>query len=250
MIILGKYLSLLLVALLVGFSMLSVQGSSAQTPLPSYIQEPTYPTPSIPDFTVELLGPPSTDSSNGFMNNYSSIKITIKNQPFTSFDSENEGPVSLMYNIRIKIDQGSSEWKDLYYASDGYLAQNNSGTSTELSFIFEGQYGLQYIAGSTIDIQVQAMIGTIHRMIVGGSAPWFFDGQVSGWSKTQTITIPANVPLSIAYPITPTPTCQTPTSIFTPDILLTAVVVSLVVIVALLAVIAYLLVHIWKKKII
>jgi hypothetical protein len=249
MVTLRKGLSLLIAVFLVGPSLFSVQ-VAAQTPLPSYIQEPTYPTPSIPDFTVELIGPPFTDSPNGFMNNYSSIKITIKNQPFTSFDSENEGPVSLMYNIRIKIDQESSEWKDLYYASDGYLAQNSSGTSTELSFFFEGQYGLQYIAGSTIDIQVQAMIGTVHRMIVGGGAPWLFDGQLSGWSNTQTITIPANVPLTTAYPMTPTPTYQAPTSMFTSDVLLIAVVVSLVAIAALLAVIAYLLVHIWKKKII
>lgn len=204
---LGKYLSLCFVVILAVSILFVVKPSDAQTPVPSYIPEPTYPTPSIPEFTVQLIGPPFTkpttyilNDSNGqieaqigYTNDYSSVKITVKNQPFNSFDSGFNGPVSLMYNIRIKNHQTSDGWTEVYRAYDGYPSQNSGSPSTELSFAIEGQMGLGSISGSQIDIQVQAMIGTVHRMIVGGWAPWFLDGQVSGWSNTQMISIPANV---------------------------------------------------------
>jgi hypothetical protein len=64
--------------------------------------------------------------------------------------------------------------------------------------------GIRVLAGSQTDIQVEAMIGYVHRVIEGNSAPWVFTGETSGWSETQTISIPANTPLN--------PTSTPPTS--------------------------------------
>jgi hypothetical protein len=264
---LGKYLSLCFVVLLAASILFVVKPSDAQTPLPSYIPEPTYPTPSIPEFTVQLTGPsftkPTTyilNDSNGqieaqigYTNDYSSVRTTVKNQPFTSFDSGFNGPVSLMYNIRIKNHQTTEGWTEVYSAYDGYPSQSSGGSTTELSFSIQAVKGFGSIAGSQIDIQVQAMIGTVHRMIVGGGAPWFLDGQVSGWRNTQTISIPPNVPLS-STSSSPFPTGAsnvTPTAIpnATSSDLLAIVVVAFVVISLLLTAIAYLLYYIRKQKI-
>ena len=51
-------------------------------------------------------------------------------------------------------------------------------------------------AGGQADFQVQAMSGYIHREIsipVPGTG-WIFSGETSGWSNTQTVTIPETSP--------------------------------------------------------
>jgi hypothetical protein len=266
MIGLGKYLSLCLIVVIATPLLFVIGSSNAQTPLPSYIPEPTYPTPTIPEFTMELIGPtftkPTTYALNesngqieaqiGYTNQYSSLKIKVKNQPFVPFDSGSNGPVHLMYNVRMKLHQNPDEWSHVYTADNGYPSQNNEGSTTDLTFTIEFVRGLGSIAGSQIDIQVQAMIGTVHRVLYGQWAPYLVDGQVSGWSNTQTISISANVPLdnpslspspSGESTILPTATPNTSSS----DLLL-VIIIALVVISVLLTAIAYLLHYIRKQK--
>jgi hypothetical protein len=54
------------------------------------------------------------------------------------------------------------------------------------------------VNGGSVDFQVQALIGSVHRIsnIAGGNQspfelfPWVFDGQTSDWSNAQTVNIP------------------------------------------------------------
>lgn len=167
--------------------------------------------PTIPEFTVELTGPsfdlPPTYSFNsstglfdpniGYHIEYSTVKITIKNQPFsnqTNYDY-------LYYNVRIKPhNYPDNYWLELYHAgADGYPIQTLSD-STTIPLPVEGAQalGTTIPTGATTDIQVEAMIGHIGRnqTMVPYPYPYVFIGETSGWSNTQSVTVPPKTPFS------------------------------------------------------
>jgi hypothetical protein len=199
-------------------SLIVIKLAAAQTATPA---SSPVPAPSVPEFTIKLVGPsysqPTTyqlDQNTGkimanigYTNEYSSVEVTIKNQPLV-FDYSNVhliGAFGFYYNIQIKPHSSSGEWTDIYQAwNDGYGVPSNS-EYTNLSFSIEGQMGVGVLAGTEIDIQVQAMIGSLGRDASYVPAPWVFEGQTSAWSNTQTISVPANIPLS-ATSSSPTPT--------------------------------------------
>jgi hypothetical protein len=198
------------------------------------------PAPSVPEFTVTIV-----DSSYNVSTTYSTdpytgkttpiegyhverrtIEVKIKNQPFSSFWLQ-ESPqaanwtVNFYYNVRYK---GHFEdvWHDLYLASDGYPLQDSGSDYTVLSYeggysptegisLQTGAISTTLPAGGMVDFQVEAMIGYVHRdESISAWAPWVLKGQRSGWSETQTITIPgSSSPSSPATTPMPTPT-QTP----------------------------------------
>ena len=199
------------------------------------------PTPSVPEFTVTIV-----DSSYNVSTTYSTdpytgkttpiegypverrtIEVKIKNQPFSSFWLQ-ESPqaanwtVNFYYNVRYK-GHFADVWHELYLASDGYPLQDSVSDFTVLSY--EGGYSptegisLQTDAimtalpvGGLVDFQMEALIGYTHRDASTFFAPWVFEGQRSGWSSTQTITISGSGSSSPSSPATtpmPTPT-QTP----------------------------------------
>jgi len=145
----------------------------ASTPAPSPSEEPTepisLPKPSVPEFTVGLI-------------NYNVIEVEIKNQPELWVD----------YNIRVRS-HFSENWTELYhspqvqdfYEPDAYPHQSESDY-TVLSF------SVDYPAGSLVDIQVEAIVGIWVRPGIATNmfAPWVYDTETSGWSETQTITLP------------------------------------------------------------
>lgn len=188
----------------------------------SIMMEPSFvsasiPKPSVPQFSVNFIDtsyntPPTTttDPYTGKTIIQESshvearaIEIRIKNEPFSPFavqdESSNNWTVEYLYNIRWK---GHFEhvWTEVSYPADGYIGRSSG---FETVFLIGGEYspsaGLNlstrgwpssFPVGSQIDIQVEAMIGYIHRMIVeGGMVPWVFTGEKSGWSGTQTLTI-------------------------------------------------------------
>ena len=149
--------------------------------------------------------------------------MTIKNQPlaFNYPAPTLIGGFGFYYNIQVRPHSSSGDWTDVYHAwGDGYLVSTNTEyTITSLSI--EG-YGFE---GSQTDIQVQAMIGQIGRGYNPNASqidmyPYKFEGQTSSWSPTQTVTVPANTPLSptpissFSPTVTPTPA---PNSTSTPN---------------------------------
>ena len=217
----GKSLSLLLIVLLTLSSSMMTEPAFAQTPTSSPAPKST---PSVPEFTVQLVGPsytqPTTYQLNqktglvvatiGYTNEYSDIQVTIKNQPlaFNYPAPTLIGGFGFYYNIQVRPHSSSGDWTDVYHAwGDGYLVSTNTEyTITSLSI--EG-YGFE---GSQTDIQVQAMIGQIGWGYNPNASqidmyPYKFEGQTSSWSPTQTVTVPANTPLS-----------STPISSFSPTV--------------------------------
>ncbi len=240
----SKSFPLLLIVLLAASSLILAKPAFAQT----------IPTPSVPTFTVQLVGPPYTvpttyslnQSSGqimaniGYSNEYNAVVVTVKNQPFDAAYG------TLYYNIRVK-EQNETSWgypeNQIFYAFDTYPTQSTDFDYTNISIPFN--------AGTQEDIQVEAMLGSIGRNATLPGAPYEFVGVTSAWSNTQTVTIPANIPLS------PTPTPSSSTSTITPTPTLTSVssafyasllLIALFVIAFLLAIIIFLLIYMRKRK--
>jgi hypothetical protein len=177
--------------------------------------------PSVPEFTVKLIDssydvPPTssvdpytgqTVTQAGYHVESRTIKLSIKNQPFTPFLVEDENgnnwTADFCYNIRIK-GHFSEDWMELYRASEGgYPTQDSESEYTVLSFV--GEYsstkGMEFETsaimtsfppGAQIDFQVEAMIGYIHHVDAMPFSADVFEGETSGWSNTQTLTFPGN----------------------------------------------------------
>ena len=260
----SKTVVLILFALLVLYSLVMVGSIFAQS----------IPKPSIPEFTVALVDSsydvPTTYSIDpytgenvthtGYRVESRTIEIRIKNKPFTPFSITNESntyTVQFYYNIRFKghFDQ---EWREAYNPNiNGYVGRD-SGLETIISL--QGEYspteGLKLTPDSArfyatfppnaqVDFQMEAMIGYIHHVIAMPFSSDVFEGETSGWSETQTLTIEASQTPSPE----PTPT-STPTSTPAPNpkehnLLEMTILIALIVIATLLAV------NIWimfKKK--
>ena len=173
------------------------------------------PKPSVPEFTVQLTGPSYIVNTTyyldentgkivpqiGFTNQYSYLEIKIGNQPFTPFD-QNGNTVQILYNVRIKQSNETNNWVEVYNPYNGYPVQASSGPYTTLKVPIEGGWDspLGSIAGTQSDVQVEALAGYVHRMVVWSpsfGAPYVFNGTESGWSNVQTIAIPGNIPESV-----------------------------------------------------
>ena len=193
---LGRFFSILLVAILAVSILIMVKSASAQS----------LPNPDVPEFTVAYVdnsyyvSDPTTvvdqfgnsRAVEGYVENMT-VEFSIENQAFTPYttpynssDPYNTGQtVNLMYNIRMKSHL-ESNWTYITHLSEGYLKQSNINFTT-------ASYPLDYLFpsnipdGTEIDFQVQALIGYVHRYSIVNS--WTFNGTESEWSPIQTITL-------------------------------------------------------------
>jgi hypothetical protein len=189
----GKSFSLLLVVILAVSSLILVESASAQT----------IPKPSVPEFTSKLISPPAESQSVN-----RTIELSIKNQPsvseygffYMTRARVNGGNWSLLYTIDNVPGKSSGEYTTLSYPSDGPVVEYQYYLGDRIENLFPGD---------KVDFQVQAMIGSIHRVYNPNHTsqldmyPYVFTGETSDWSNTQTITIPAT---SISVSPSPTPT--------------------------------------------
>ncbi len=179
----------------------------------------TIPKPSVPEFSIVPVGPsfdiPPTytfnsstglfDTNDGYHIQYSTVKITIKNQQFLNQSDSDH----FYYNIRIKPhNYPDNYWLELFSAgANGYPIQNLSNYTT-IPVAVEGAQALGPIirTGATTDIQVEAMIGHIGRnnTMIPYPYPYVLFGETSGWSNTQTVTLPPKTAFKAS--LSPTPT--------------------------------------------
>lgn len=183
-------------------------------------------TPSIPEFTVELIDSsydvPTTYSiapytgdnvtHAGYHVEQTNIQVKIKNQPFTPYAIQdpkgNYWTVNFYYNIRIK-GRFSENWIELFRASDGFPRQDSDLDYSLLPYILEPDtdiiWGTKYVTiptGGQVDFQVEAMIGYVHRIYNPEAThmlelyPWVFTGERSGWSAKQTLTVGDEAPVT------------------------------------------------------
>jgi hypothetical protein len=135
--------------------------------------------PSIPYFTVSVQ-------------NSDVLDIKIKNQPFDSTDEL----YNIYYNVREKS-HNDVTWHEYYHitnqTNDNCLKIRSFSEYTEFPIDIAG------IPGISIDVQVQAYIATGH--LSGFNSPvGYWTWTESGWSNTQTITIPENNTYRISTP--------------------------------------------------
>ena len=195
----SKPLSVALMLVLICSDIMLIQAASASVP-----------TPSVPEFTVKFVDAsynvPTTTSTDpytgetithtGYHVVNRTIEVKIKNQPFTAYESNGQ-IINFYLNIRTK---GYYEkyWSNFYSPDNGYLVQSNSSYTT-VSYSLDDDVPLFWDniqGGGTVDFQVQALIGSVHRISNGSATsilemyPWVFDGQTSEWSSTKTVVIP------------------------------------------------------------
>lgn len=109
----------------------------------------------------------------------------------------------------------AENWTNVYLTEDIPVASSSQYTvltypvqhysNAPDSYVL-GDIMIQFPVGGQVDFQVEAMIGYFHKYAIPLS-PWVFEGQTSGWSNTQSITIPET---SIYASSTPSPTSMVP----------------------------------------
>ena len=234
------------------------------------------PKPSVPEFTLKYVDnsydiPPTygidpytgknvvTQAAYHIQNK--SIVVTIKNQPFVSYRNENNSVVGLFYSVRLKghfqDSYGEPSSESYIYRSDSdytsvYCGLNgNNGTDPFTGDFWLG--GLEIPAGGQVDFQVKALIGHYTR-VYGDFAPPFgqsyhdvFTGESSGWSNTQTLTIPTSsqTPDQTTEP-TPSQTTESTSTNETSQTLQLAAIIGTII--AIVVVSAGLLVYFKKRN--
>ena len=140
--------------------------------------------PSVPDFTAKAFA--------------TTIEVTVKNQPLTSY--ENGSYPSLYYGFRFKDHNekiGFWDYDPIYFVLPstygGYYNASDSDF-TEVSLSLEGYH----FPSGQIDIQAFALVGNQYPTNMQNGTVYGFEGEISGWSNTQTLTIDENLPSWLA----------------------------------------------------
>lgn len=194
---LNKHLSVVLVAILALSSLLMIKPIDAQT----------IPKPSVPEFSVSLVdrsytSPPKTYSKTDPYTNKTTtltapgdyvakftLDVKIENQPYPSTIAGNSS--TLYYNIRTKgyYAENWTEWYSYKYEDKLLPAQSNSSKYTILSI------PTHYRVGDLVDIQVEAILGYSYTYYLTDYflpvPKTIFVFEESGWSPTQTFTMPS-----------------------------------------------------------
>jgi hypothetical protein len=240
--------------------------------------------PSVPEFTVSVTAHSydiqtttttttdpydshiSTTTMPGYHVVNGSIEVSIKNQQFTPYYASNGYPIKLFYHFRAKgFDVNWHYSGEGAYVNRYFEATNSTYTTFAVlysgnSFEISGGWNI-YKSDGTLGFQVEAFIGYMNVtninpadiMVRADDLRTDFVGETSGWSDTQTATIPngAYTPV-IATPL-PTSPIQTASPITqSPDVTQTQPTIRLAIqvdwlevgIFALLGVVAVLLVFV------
>jgi hypothetical protein len=201
-------LILLLLTVPSSFSLLANAQTATSTP--------SVPTLAVPEFTTKFVNfssfTPPIDSFNpytgknvvnlGYYVENDSIELIIKNQPFNSYISNGQN-ISLYYNVRFKM-HNAENWINIFNGAP-YPPQSNANFTANDFFgsNYTYQIGTQQMSlfpNDSVDFQVQAQAGYFKLepyMVAGNTSPMgFIDAFTavisSGWSNTQTVTIPSS----------------------------------------------------------
>ena len=152
------------------------------------------PTPSVPEFSLKLIPSlykvtntnPYTGVNNTQQIDNNTIDVVINNQPFAPYSN-----IQLYYNVQVK---GHFENNEQWTQVTNFPTQSNS------EYTILSVPANNYPAGSELDFRVEASIGyftTVPYYPPGDTEiPYgttqVFNGTESGWSNTQTLTIPAS----------------------------------------------------------
>lgn len=238
------------------FIIVLVGGLALSIALTAVVQaESSIPKPSVPEFYLKLVDysydvPSSTTTTtdpytgqqtvtiqSGYHVDNKTIEVTIRNQPFTPYYIDNQHAIYLFFNVSYK-GHYSGEWN--YHP---YRSFSRNSDAVRFLFPSTSEYTIVPFKAPTInaptdgqmDFKVQAQIGYYNEhqeFYMAPGAPfttYTFVGEVSGWSNTQTITIPTSnsttssassstsvTPIQIAEPAPALPTETPPQETETP----------------------------------
>jgi hypothetical protein len=193
------------------------------------------PRPSAPEYNVKV--------------NLSSLEMTIKNQPITTYVDANSSNPSLYYMFRFKDHENFQDWNyaPMYYvlpSTYGTYYKASTSDYTTLSFPI-GTYPLTGILNSgQVDVQVMALIGNEVPTNYENETVYGFNGITSVWSNIQTITIPTSsistTPNQTSSPTsTPYLPPRNPPHLEPIDYLLPIIVISAVITIIIVSVLRY-----------
>lgn len=212
----SKSLSLLLALTLTVSSLIMVESTFAQS----------IPKPSVPEFTLRYIDYSydipavyGIDQYTGetVMKQYGehvdkrTIEVKIRNLPFTPYTDEENHTINLYYNVQVR-GHFEGTWKMLYGDNAHYKIQDYRSQYTIINYTYA--INLRDIPQrGKMDFQIQALRGYEYadrNPSTGWMDPYYFYhiiGEESGWSSTQTISIPDGaVSNSNSQNATPTPT--------------------------------------------
>ncbi len=184
------------------------------------------PKPSVPEFTLKLVdhsydvptttttttdpytGKQTVTTKPGYHVQNMTIEVTIKNQQFTPY-SNGDQTIYVFYNVSYK-GHYQDEWK--YYPSGSY---GRDSTATTRIYQSNSAYTVVPFGAPSegqMDFRVQAQVGyytSYQEFIMVPGAPfttYIFQGEVSGWSNVQAISVPSD---STSASASPNPTAST-----------------------------------------
>jgi hypothetical protein len=178
-------------------SIFEVESASAQT-----IHRPL-----VPEFTARLTA--------------ASLEVTINNQPIADSENRNSNQTKLYYGFRFKDSNsmlGGWEYAPIFFVSTssyGTYYEASASNSTVVSFSvydypFDGaNHRTEISKNGPIDIQVMALIGVEIPTTEQNGSVYRFEGEISDWSNTQTVSTPIDSPSVSTSPVldpTATPT--------------------------------------------
>ena len=197
-----KGIHLVLLTVILSLSVISLalaQTTTAKPSIPEFqIKMTDHSQTLLPVYEIDQFTGKNVTVREGATFEWRTLDFIVKNQPV-------EDPNNLYFNIRY-MGEYASDWTYLYHG-DTYVRAELGQTST-IPFLVSGQalngnsYYLPIPAGATVDFQIEAMVGNIFRKSPEFASGYEFRGETSGWSSTQTVTIPDS---SNPNPPTPTP---------------------------------------------
>lgn len=179
----------------------------------------TYPTPSVPEFSLKFVDAsydvPTTHSidpytgkdvtNQGYHVSIVNLVMFIENQPL-AFDPQYSG--GFLYNIQVK-GHYVENWTQLFLNDDIPIASYNSSETSVIVGTLQSD-GLALRGRSTVipnggqeDFRVEAMIGGYFKAGFGHTE---FSGSTSDWSSIQTITVGDGSPIALLSPTAIPPT--------------------------------------------
>ncbi|MCW4030410.1 MAG: hypothetical protein NWE92_12285 [Candidatus Bathyarchaeota archaeon] len=182
------------------------QPTSTPTAVPTTPPKPLWgtTTPSTPSFTVAYADyshdvPPTykTDpytgksiiDQSGYHVDNRTIKVTINNPAFISSVTNDGNTTGLYFNVRSKGHY--EDWSSASsYRSVTQFEESDNGQTVILFFLDDWSIS----SGGEVDFQVQAVVGYSYRYVSGLCGESFGYNFVtvgeSGWSGTQTVSVP------------------------------------------------------------
>jgi hypothetical protein len=180
------------------------------------------PKPSVPEFALEYVENPY-DTQAGYHIENKSVEVTIKNQPFVTYlAADSHRQINLYYNISYK-EHNEEQWS---YCYDYFSASSSNYTIVTIGLGTMADRGTIGNLSGEADFRVQALVGYYSsREFLPDTYIYSFFGETSGWSNTQTLTIPDT---SVSASPTTTPSVPEFQSLAIPLILIIMLAAGLV----------------------